>query len=513
MSIPIQPQPLPPKPNRSQLKHQSKVLESFLPSSNIINIKSFNQKLNQIELDSIHPNPSEWSSDLNQSQLLSLKNACSLDDFIKPLEPIFKDSNLISELRDHQHELSTPYGSLHALHTNENSEETQIDTFSRLTKRIKSNENVVISNDLDPNLFKPKRIRKKAAGKRLPIEFKPEPIKRLIGILEASELNLLKQSYDSMLFVKSIGRSDWNTSTQPIFSTPTNTTIVQNNITPTVITIKFHPIDKSDMIKAISSIQQTILILSNQTLSTLKDTIICSADNIPKDLNDLNVQQRWDSGSVFLLEDQLFADRRGIGVNGKSDYGLLLNRLTKEMGEEGPEIIIEEKEEEMNNEQEEIHQISINSNISKNEDIPVNLIQKPNKQEINSYSKRPKLFLSSIGMEDKKLEDLNLRLGEPYWLLHQGNCEHIFTVDEIRSHHPTDPPPNKYPITTFLSRLTSPKCRVCDRDPAKLVLINDELVSESPCFICEKCFQLLHSHDLNQSQKNKEWWVVPLLGT
>lgn len=41
----------------------------------------------------------------------------SLNDLIAPLEPIFKDSNLISELRDHQHELATPYGSLHALHT------------------------------------------------------------------------------------------------------------------------------------------------------------------------------------------------------------------------------------------------------------------------------------------------------------------------------------------------------------------------------------------------------------
>lgn len=75
-----------------------------------------------------------------------------------------------------------------------------------------------------------------------------------------------------------------------------------------------------------------------------------------------------------------------------------------------------------------------------------------------------------------------------------------------------------YPITTFLSRLASPKCRVCDRDPAKLVVMNDELVAESPCFVCERCFELLHGHesttDLGSGKvEGREWWVVPLLAT
>ncbi|EGG07481.1 uncharacterized protein MELLADRAFT_71692 [Melampsora larici-populina 98AG31] len=145
-------------------------------------------------------------------------------------------------------------------------------------------------------------------------------------------------------------------------------------------------------------------------------------------------------------------------------------------------------------------------------------------------SSRPQLILSSTGMESVRFEELELQIGEPYWMLHQGNCEHIFTVDDIRAVHPTDPNlpkvPNGnilptiiegcYPITTFLSRLTSPKCRVCDRDPAKLVIMNDELVDESPCFVCERCFELLHGHETGfriGKVAGREWWVVPLLGS
>lgn len=50
----------------------------------------------------------------------------------------------------------------------------------------------------------------------MPIEEKPEPIKRLINVLESTGLRMLQQTYDGMPFVKAVGRSDWNTSTQPV---------------------------------------------------------------------------------------------------------------------------------------------------------------------------------------------------------------------------------------------------------------------------------------------------------
>jgi len=35
-------------------------------------------------------------------------------------------------------------------------------------------------------------------------------------------------------------------------------------------------------------------------------------------------------------------------------------------------------------------------------------------------------------MHDAKLTDLELRLYQPYWLLHQGECDHLIVLTQIR---------------------------------------------------------------------------------
>ena len=119
-------------------------------------------------------------------------------------------------------------------------------------------------------------------------------------------------------------------------------------------------------------------------------------------------------------------------------------------------------------------------------------------------------------MQETRIGELDVRIGEPYWYMHQGSCEHVWTVDRIRCvplvhppsasltlHtrsyiHPADPRPATaassapYPVTTFLSRLTAAKCRLCDRDPGSIVTIDDELAGETPALMCARCFELLH---------------------
>lgn len=129
-------------------------------------------------------------------------------------------------------------------------------------------------------------------------------------------------------------------------------------------------------------------------------------------------------------------------------------------------------------------------------------------------------------MQETRVGELGLKIGEPYWFMHQGNCEHVWSIDSIRfvlilchglfhstselievyirqflhSHiHPLDPVPTSsksshpYPITTFLSRLTAPaKCKICDRDPGTIITIDDELAGESPCLMCTICFEMMH---------------------
>jgi len=35
-------------------------------------------------------------------------------------------------------------------------------------------------------------------------------------------------------------------------------------------------------------------------------------------------------------------------------------------------------------------------------------------------------------MEETKISSLSIRVNEPYWLIHAGNCEHFIVVNQIR---------------------------------------------------------------------------------
>lgn len=45
---------------------------------------------------------------------------------------------------------------------------------------------------------------------------------------------------------------------------------------------------------------------------------------------------------------------------------------------------------------------------------------------------QPEISHADTSMKDTKLSSLSVRVGEPYWLVHQGNCEHFCVVDQIR---------------------------------------------------------------------------------
>jgi hypothetical protein len=255
----------PSKPSKSQLKQQARVLEhSLFKPSQPIQLNRFIQQLKQQQQQQ-----QQQQHHFNSNQPLKL--ACTLNDLTLPLEPIYKDSNLLSELRDHQHELATPHGSLHALHISESHENNSINSLAaaidqallppaakkaRLldrssdipveiqqpeTAQQQSNQRTTpIPDYLDPSLFsgssssdqaastsarqlalyensqKPKRVRKKAAGPPQSINHKPKPIQDLINRLSSTGLKTLQPHFDGMWYVRSVGRSDWNTSTQPV---------------------------------------------------------------------------------------------------------------------------------------------------------------------------------------------------------------------------------------------------------------------------------------------------------
>ncbi|KAF7376285.1 Expansin-like EG45 domain-containing protein [Mycena sanguinolenta] len=90
-------------------------------------------------------------------------------------------------------------------------------------------------------------------------------------------------------------------------------------------------------------------------------------------------------------------------------------------------------------------------------------------------------------MHDTPLSSLSLRIGEPYWLLHHGNCEHFIVVDQIRLQHPSDPP-SGYPLTTQITPPILDLCRGCTKVPATVSVVNDERLGETPCILCGPCW-------------------------
>ncbi|GAA5872360.1 hypothetical protein JCM8547_000907 [Rhodosporidiobolus lusitaniae] len=131
-------------------------------------------------------------------------------------------------------------------------------------------------------------------------------------------------------------------------------------------------------------------------------------------------------------------------------------------------------------------------------------------------------------IRNTKLGELEgLKTGNPYWFLTHGNVEAIWTIEEIRYRHPLDPAPTSlpssshpYPLTTYLSRPTasstssltssastsalSSRCRVCERDPGFVVVLNDELVGETPALVCQVCLDTLHPKKGEQEEDEEE---------
>ncbi|XP_073907915.1 snRNA-activating protein complex subunit 3 isoform X2 [Castor canadensis] len=96
-------------------------------------------------------------------------------------------------------------------------------------------------------------------------------------------------------------------------------------------------------------------------------------------------------------------------------------------------------------------------------------------------------------MEDFTFNDLNIKLGFPYLYCHQGDCEHVIVITDIRLVHHDDCLDRKlYPLLTKKHWLWTRKCFVCKMYTARWVTNNDSFAPEDPCFFCDICFRMLH---------------------
>ncbi|OJA13064.1 hypothetical protein AZE42_01906 [Rhizopogon vesiculosus] len=203
-------------------------------------------------------------------------------------------------------------------------------------------------------------------------------------------------------------------------------------------------------------------VLSTQTLDDLLRVIPCASSNLPVEkldaegdvsgysIDDQGVEQH--SGCLFCIEGLLYGDRRD-----NTDYAEKLMSHLQKLPEE----------------------------------------------------KRPQIKAAATSTSETTFNALTLRLHQPYWLLHQGNCEHFIVLDQIRHacFVSNFDPLSGYPLMLHLTPTLLDLCRACSKVPAVYSVVGDMRLGESPCLLCAPCWRTM-----GLPPKNYEgMMVIPLV--
>ncbi|XP_037033559.1 snRNA-activating protein complex subunit 3 [Bradysia coprophila] len=104
--------------------------------------------------------------------------------------------------------------------------------------------------------------------------------------------------------------------------------------------------------------------------------------------------------------------------------------------------------------------------------------------------------LKTNSMEDTKFEELTVRLGYPYLYQHYGNCEHLFTISDIRLISATDSlVRERYPMLKIVSGTKSIICMICGVNEANVVVKDSSAHINDPSHLCTGCFKSYHYVD------------------
>lgn len=211
-------------------------------------------------------------------------------------------------------------------------------------------------------------------------------------------------------------------------------------------------------------LEKEILFRSDQCLTQLRDQIKCQRDyTVPMDLSDNPEQpERIFRGELFksgffLIDDTFYNDMRDSNnIDLSSNIIEWSNKPVMIVGEDGENVLVNRK--------------------------------------IGPFKSRK--------MEDCTFEDLQFRLGCPYLYLHQGDCEHLFTISDIR-YVPNDLETQRteFPFLTATSvglKSDNVRCYMCLSRPPHWYTRNNDRLPVDPYLFCENCF---HSFNYDSDKK------------
>ncbi len=120
-------------------------------------------------------------------------------------------------------------------------------------------------------------------------------------------------------------------------------------------------------------------------------------------------------------------------------------------------------------------------------------VDEPEKERRRQLGLPPKGGLEVLSMERAHLGHLELRLGTRYLYCHLGECEHHFSVSDLRLPTAEDHwDARQYPMVVFQKHYRKRRCMVCDVRPAKFCALSDPWGDDHKMVYCEFCHFRLH---------------------
>lgn len=99
-------------------------------------------------------------------------------------------------------------------------------------------------------------------------------------------------------------------------------------------------------------------------------------------------------------------------------------------------------------------------------------------------------------MEHTRFQDLSIQIGKKYLYCHRGHCEHTMMFTAIREFTDLDDHnASVYPKQVYQSKYRQRKCTICDKSVAKWITSNDSFSIEDPSYYCNDCFDMAHRNE------------------
>ncbi|KAL0576283.1 hypothetical protein V5O48_005692 [Marasmius crinis-equi] len=252
--------------------------------------------------------------------------------------------------------------------------------------------------------------------------------------LENLKLSSWKIPSEASLFIRAPKNSDHNIYTEVRKTTDGETSLAEDSSPQALITYSVY--NKLPWRSSLLSRSSQHCVVSSQTLGDLFEAIPCTSNELPAEKRedsrvvgyDANARMKGSHGAVICISGVAYGD--GMSEN---DYAVKLL------------------------------------------------------QHAQTFKSPMQLQKSPTTMHDTPLHSLSLKISEPYWLLHEGNCEHFVVIDSIRLKHTSDPP-SGYPLTLRREPTTLETCAACAKAPAVWSIVGDVRLGESPCFLCAWCW-------------------------